>query len=85
MTSNHKFSINISRILDELGKTSKNTFNHYMFCYKFYMFYKELVYEEVFLNILKNNKFNKDYIDDLIKITFNKYYQLYQNDFKIYM
>ena len=84
MTSNHRFSINISRILDELGKTSKNTFNHYMFCHKFYLLYKDLVYEDVFIYILENKKFQKEYIDELIKKTFNKYYQLYQNDFKVY-
>ena len=60
MTSNHKFSFNISRILDELGKTSKFTFNHYMFCHKFYMLYKNLIYEEVYLDMLNNKKFNKN-------------------------
>ena len=85
MTSNHKFSKNISKILDILGETSKNTYNHYLFCYKFYLLYKDKVYEEVFLNIIKTNKYNKDNIDQLIHSTFKKYYDFYQSDFKNYI
>ena len=85
MSSNHKFSKNISKILDILGETSKNTYNHYLFCYKFYLLYKDKVYEEVFLNIIKTNKYYKDNIDQLIHSTFKKYYDFYQSDFKNYI
>ena len=57
ITSNHTFSNNVSKILDELGKTSKNTFNHYLFCYKFYLIYKDIVYEQVYNESVKNKSF----------------------------
>ena len=85
ITSNHTFSNNISIILDELGKTSKNTFNHYLFCYKFYLIYKDIVYENVYLETIKNKTFSKDKIDNLIHTKLKYYYDLYQSDYKNYI
>ena len=85
ITSNHTFSNNVSKILDELGKTSKNTFNHYLFCYKFYLIYKDIVYEQVYNESVKNKSFTKDKIDSLIHSKFKYYYDLYQTDYKNYI
>jgi putative transposase len=85
ITSNHTFSNNVSKILDELGKTSKNTFNHYLFCYKFYLVYKDIVYEQVYNESVKNKSFTKDKIDSLIHSKFKYYYDLYQTDYKNYI
>jgi len=41
-----------------------------LFCYKFYLSYKDFIYESVFLDIIKTKKFTKLYIDELI---FNKF------------
>ena len=82
---NHLFNSNISKILDELGKTSKNTFNHYLFCYKFYLLYKDKVYEEVLLYTIKIKKYGCNDINNLIKKIFNDYYTKYQTDYKKYI
>jgi hypothetical protein len=82
---NHLFNSNISKILDELGKTSKNTFNHYLFCYKFYLLYKDKVYEEVLLYTIKIKKYGCNDINNLIKKIFNDYYTIYQSDYKKYI
>ncbi len=84
-TTNHTFSKNISRILDLHGKTSKNTFNHYLFCHKFYELYKEKIYEEVFTDVLLINKLNSEFINNLIQIKFKKYFELYKSDHKTYI
>lgn len=85
ITSNHIFSKNVSKILDELGKTSKNVFNHYLFCYKFYLIFKDLIYENVFLDTIKTKLYTKDIIDELIIDKFKYYFQLYQSDYKNYI
>ncbi len=79
-TSNHQFSKNISRIIDELGKTSKNTFNHYLFTNKFFLLYKDKIYEEVFLDTIKTNKLENNIINNLIETKFKKYFETYQNE-----
>jgi putative transposase len=85
ITSNHAFSKNISKILDELGKTSKNTFNHYLFCHKYYLLYKDIVYQQVFLDTIQKKNVNKELIDNLIHIGFKSLYEQYQNDYKNYI
>lgn len=82
---NHSFNSNISKILDKLGNTSKFTFNHYIFCYKFYLLYKDIVYDDVLFQTFKTKKFKCDDINILIKNTFNHYYSIYQNDFQKYI
>jgi len=82
---NHTFNSNISVILDTLGKTSKYTFNHYLFCHKFFLLYKDTVFEDIYLTIIKTKKFLCKDINDLIKQKFNDYYAKYQADFKTYM
>ncbi len=83
-TSNHKFSKNISRIIDKLGQTSKNTFNHYLFTHKFFLLYKDKVYEEVFLDTIKSNKLDNNIINNLIETKLKKYFKIYQTEHKIY-
>jgi len=85
ITMNHFFSSDVSKILDILGKTSKDTFNHYFFCFKFFQLYKNKVYEDTFLYVIKNNIFNKDIINDFIENKFKIYYELYQSDFAKYI
>ena len=85
ITMNHFFSNDVSKILDQLGKTSKDTFNHYFFCFKFFQLYKNKVYEDTFLYVIKNNIFNKDIINDFIENKFKIYYELYQSDFSKYI
>ncbi len=85
ITSNHTFSKNISRVLDELGKTSKNTFNHYLFCYKFYTIYKDIINEQVYYEVIKNNLISKDHIDKLFHSKIKEYYNNYKLDYKSYI
>ena len=85
MKINHTFGFNISTILNTLGKTSKYTFNHYLFCHKFFLLYKDLVFEDIYFNTIKTKKFLCEDINILIKHTFNKFYLLYQTDFKTYI
>jgi len=85
ITMNHFFNNNISKIIDELGKTSKNTFNHYLFCYKYFLLYKNKVYDEVFIDTVKNKTFDKDIINNLIDVKFKTYFDLFQKDFNKYV
>lgn len=85
ITMNHFFNNNLSKILDELGKTSKNTFNHYLFCYKFFLLYKNKIYDDIFVDTIKNNTFDKDIINNLIDLKFKTYFNLYQQDFNKYI
>lgn len=83
--TNHTFSKNISKILDLHGLTSKNTFNHYLFCHKFYELYKDKIYEEVFQDVIQTNKLNSEYINNLIENKLKKYFLLYKSDYKTFI
>jgi len=84
-TINHTFTKNISRILDSHSKTSKNTFNHYLFCHKFYELYKNKLFEEIFREVIQTNKPKSEDINNLIETKLKKYFQLYNSDYKTFI
>jgi IS605 OrfB family transposase len=74
------FSKEQMKIFRFLTNESKKIYNHYMFCLNIYNYYKEQLYEDVFLMHLNNSLTNEN-INDKIVERIKYYYAFYTNNY----